>query len=118
MATALPGGPDGDPQRQQKFDALAQAMPGLGGKSVEIRYGTVTLTWANGQANSAVSVVTHGLGRAPNVVLVTANGTGGPDLLVCQAFTFTATQFSVQGGFLTGTSAGTTNVTAGWIAIG
>jgi hypothetical protein len=99
-------------------DTLRSLVLNTGGVSLSLRVGTTTLTWANGAANSAVATVTHGLGRTPAAVLALGNGTGGPNLVVVQAFTIGATTFQMQGGFLTGTSTGTTNVTTGWVVIG
>lgn len=70
MSIPLPGGADPDLDRQQKFDALAQAIPSFGGRTVEIRFGTSTVTFT-ASAASASTTVAHGLGKTPVTAYVT-----------------------------------------------
>lgn len=114
MALPLPGGPDDDPDRQQKFDALARAMAGFGGKSVEIRYGTATLTFTASTDSAAVSV-THGLGRLPVSVVAMSFGSSFGRVANCNWASPTATTFLFAGEVKT---AFTGTVTVTWIAIG
>lgn len=120
MALPLPGGPDPDPGRQQKFEALARAMPGFGGKDVEIRYGSGTWTWPGGQSSSGITTVTHGLGRIPVGVWVMSNqDQGANEVIVADAFTYTATTFGTRGSSKVGTNyAAASTATFVWFAIG
>lgn len=112
-------GPDEWEKVGSNFDALMQLVVDTGGKNgIGIRFGVATLSWANAQQFSATANVAHGLGRTPLVVLALGNGTGGPNLTTVQAFTIGATTFQLQGGFVTGTSAGVSTVNVGWVAIG
>ena len=93
----------------QNFLQLASAA------NVHVAFGSNSVAFTASQT-SAVKTVTHGLGTTPTAVLLTANGTGGPTLVVMQAFSIGATTFQMQGSFVSGT--GTATVTVGWLAIG
>lgn len=111
----LPHGPDDDPQRQQKFEAISQAMPGFGGKSVEMRYGTATVTFT-ASTDSDLPTVSHGLGRVPVVVVATPfNVATYANIPKVDWFGATATTFSLAA---RAESAITLAVSVTWIAIG
>lgn len=78
--------------------------------------GVQALSWASGAALSSVATVTHGAGATPNDVQATINGTGGPDLIVVQAFNIGPTTFQLQGGFRAGTAGAILNIPCGWAA--
>lgn len=113
MALPLPGGPDPDPARQQKFDRIAQALIGTGGKSVELRFGADVATFT-ASTGSGIVTVTHGLGRAPVAVFALAD-TNAVNVFAQKngAATTTTVPFS-----LTSLTAHTGNVTFYWFAIG
>lgn len=71
---------------QRNFDALADASGLFGGKSVEVRFGTDTLTYPGGSVLTNVKTITHGLGRTPvAVVAVGAQGsTQGIVAMTCE----------------------------------
>lgn len=97
---------------QRDLDAIALAVPGTGGKDVELRYGTAEVTFT-ASAASANTVVSHGLGRTPVAVVVSsAEGFG----IFYQSFTWTTTTFTATGAYPFGTLSGT--FTFAWIAIG
>lgn len=116
MTLALPGGLDDDSERQQKFDQIAQAMPGFGGKSVEIRYGTTVLTWT-ASTTSAGATVSHGLGKTPQIVVATVGAYGSSNAAHAQVGGFGATTFNLQGQITAG-AALTGTLPCYWIAIG
>lgn len=114
MSLPLQGGPDPDPDRQVKFDQLSKAMPGFGGKSVEIRFGGATLTWS-AAALSVVASVPHGLGRAPVSVQLTPDATFGASWHPV-VNGYDASNLSVRGWSAAGVQTGSAVVY--WIAIG
>lgn len=116
----LPHGPDDDPARQQKFEAIVRAMPGFGGKSIEIRFGTATGTWPGGSPRANNDSTSHGLGRAPVVVLVTVTSSPSASWFpVVATFAYTSTGFSFSAVTSDGSSpAATTAYAVAWIAIG
>lgn len=97
---------------QGNFDQIATRL-GFN----QLKAGTAALTWAAGAALSNSPTVAHGLGGAPSQVLALINGTGGPDLVVVQAFTVGASTFQLQGGFRTGTWAAGGTIPCAWLAI-
>lgn len=115
----LSGLPDDDPDRQDKFDAVAKAMPWFGGKSVEFRFGGTTLTWPGGTANSNVKSVDHGLSRVPAVVLATPVDSGPFRFSKLAITGTTATAFTIdaQTGDLS-SPVFNTQIGVAWIAIG
>jgi hypothetical protein len=119
MAFSLPGEADPDPDRQQKFEALARAMVGFGGRSVEIRFGVGTWTYPGGHIGSNITTVSHGLGRVPVVATAFALSDQGPDEMITgMAFTYTATTFGTRGIFKTSVLGAGATASFGWIAIG
>jgi hypothetical protein len=50
---------------QRNIEALARLVPGLGNQSVEIRFGSGTLTWPGATPFSNTVGTLHGLGRTP-----------------------------------------------------
>jgi hypothetical protein len=119
VALPLPGGADPDPVRQQKFDALARSLVGTGGRAVDIRFGTATVTWPGASSICTELTVSHGLGKAPVLVLVTAQANGQGTVFAGHAGAPTSTTFKTQvetcNGFAPG--AGTTLPVA-WLVIG
>lgn len=105
---------------QADIDELAKAMPGLGGASMEIRFGVSTVTWPGGSGISNGLVVTHGLGRPPVVVVATQNTSVGlAKIPTVGTQAFTTTTFTLFAGTVDGTSpTNTSTSTISWIAIG
>lgn len=121
MAIPLPGGPEPDPGRRQKFDALARAILGLGGKSVELRFGTGTVTWPGGNPFTSTVTIPHGLGRAAVVALATAALPPGSANATVSVVSKDATNVVWQGcvaDTVSGSPAAATTRTFYWIAIG
>jgi hypothetical protein len=104
---------------QRNFDAVSIAMPGLGGASVEVRFGVGTMTWPGGQSISTELTISHGLGRIPKVVVATMQTNGQGQVVAVHAGAYTSTTFKAQADWVQGFSpaAGTT-MPVGWIAIG
>lgn len=96
---------------QRNINKLASLLFDTGGKSLGFRIGRGTVTFPTATQSNTLAV-SHGLGRAPVVVLATcAQGSG-----VTYATTaYTATTFSAQGQFY---SALTGNNDFVWVAIG
>lgn len=118
MALPLPGGLDPDPDRQQKFEALAKAVPGYGGLAVEERFGVSILTWPGATTISGTLTVTHGLGRAPVNVQATTKGILG-EVLCAEAGNYTATTFDLHAQFVAGfTPAAAATFQVAWRAVG
>jgi hypothetical protein len=120
MAFSLPGEPDGDPARQDKFDALANAMPGIGGRTVEIRYaGPTNVTWPGGSPFSNIMSIPHGLGKIAITVVATLVSGGPAGFCAVATDSYTTTTFNVRLGTVDGSSpANTTVSTVTWLAIG
>jgi hypothetical protein len=95
---------------QRNLDALASAIVGTGGKSLEYRSGIDTVTFSASNA-SATTVVSHGLGRIPNSVVATSAAGFG---IYLQTFTWTATTFTAQGAYPFGPLSG--SYTFAWMA--
>jgi hypothetical protein len=110
----LPGGPDDDHVRQQKFEEIAKAMPGFGGKSVEIRFGAAVATFSGGTGSNIVNVE-HGLGRVPQAVSVLADSSA---INVFGQKNGAATTTILPISLTAPLGAYTGNVTFYWIAIG
>lgn len=100
---------------QRDLDAIATLMPGFGGKSVEIRYGTATLAFS-ASATAAVGAVAHGLGRAPQAIALNVkNVTNFNQIATLEWHNATTTTFDINGLV---PAAITANVALSWIAIG
>lgn len=113
---------------QRNFDKLALAVldmgsdPATGGpRSVSVRFGTQTLTWAGGTQASNFPSISHGLGRTPVVVLVSPIGglSAGTAWAVASAFGYGASTFVLQAKTHDESSpAAATTALIGWVAIG
>lgn len=72
---------------------------GLAGKlpAGVLQSGIAIVTWAGASTASGVTVVNHGLGTVPAIVIATVNVTSGgvPVIPVLRTFNYTATTFSV-----------------------
>jgi hypothetical protein len=100
---------------QRDFDAIALAIPGTGGKDIEIRYGTATVTFTASQ-DSDLPTVNHGLGRTPVIVVATPyNVAAYANIPKVDWFGATSTTFALAARV---ESAITLAVTVTWIAIG
>lgn len=111
----LPGGPDDDHVRQRKFDEIAQAMPGFGGKSMEVRFGITNLAFA-ASTTLTVTGIAHGLGRVPVAIIATSHGAPSfGQLVLCDTGGWTTTTFQLNGELKT---AYTGTIPVSWIAIG
>lgn len=99
------------------IDQLNGLLIDTGGRSVGIRFGSNTITWPGGSGTTSSTTVTHGLGRTPAGVYVSASTTlGGTHI---NATSVGATTFSVQGTTIDGSSpAGGTTGTFYWLVIG
>lgn len=110
---ALEHVPDLDIDRNLQM--LAKLTIDAGGRSVGLRFGTVTLTWTANTASGSVSVA-HGLGKTPVVVLAT-----GKDAAVfgqipsCNPNSYTATTFTMSAETK---NSWTGTMTLCWVAIG
>jgi hypothetical protein len=98
---------------QRNFDALAGAVVSTGGQRVGFRFSAGTLTFT-ASATSAASVISHGLGNVPIVVIACEVTTGFG--VIVRTNTYTSTTFSAVGTNPFG--AGTYVATFAWIAIG
>lgn len=101
----------------RNFQKLMSVVPDMGGQSVGIRFGTVTITFPGGSPNGQATVP-HGLGRVP--ASFSATLTGASDVIpIIQAGTFDATNFVLVASTKTGA-----NLAAGqqrsffWMVIG
>jgi hypothetical protein len=99
----------------RNFQALQAFVPDTGGQSINVRFGTVTLSWSAATVATNVTVP-HGLGRLPVVVLATgkdAPATG--EVPTCNPNTWTATTFGLNAETK---NSWTGSVVVSWIAIG
>lgn len=89
----------------------------LTAKDLQLAFGTGTVTFT-ASANSAPQVVSHGIGRTPQVVFLQTNNNGTFGGGICffvvatSSTTFTAEAFTAANGSVTGTAS------YYWIAIG
>jgi hypothetical protein len=104
---------------QRNTDKLASLVAGFGGKGVEVRYGTATVTWPAASSICTELTVTHGLGKAPAVAIVTAAANGQGTVFAAHAGAYTTTTFKTQvetcNGFAPGAGA---TLPVAWIVIG
>lgn len=107
---------DGDPQTLQFIlERLAMSAIDTGGRSIKLRWGTGTLTFA-ASTDSAHVTVTHGMGSAPVAVApIASSAPTFNDIPRFNVDAFTSTTFGING---QKSVANSTSVNFLWIAIG
>lgn len=116
MTIALENLSDGSVS-DRNFQALMRLVLDTGGKTVGIRFGAATLTWAGGTQFSNGLTVTHGLGKTPIGVLATAN-LGTLAGVAAWATTPGATTFTLQGWDPAGSPGAGATDKVFWVVIG
>lgn len=104
---------DGSPAARN-FLKLASLVIGTGERELELRWGVSALSMT-AQVNNNAGLVTHGMSRAPVVVI--ANGTDANGFVNVTIRAITSTQFAYSLAYVDGT-ARTATETIYWIAIG
>lgn len=103
-----------DPELQRNLESL-QSKFDTGGKSIRLRYGAGTATWAGGSQDTGDATVTHGMGKTPVVVFTQSQTVTA----MTRPTTVGPTTFTVKARTLDGSSpAGTTTADFYWLAIG
>lgn len=104
----------------RNFERLRLVVPDAGGQSTGFRFGTSVVTWPGGSQTSSVLTVTHGLGRAPVVVLVTLTSwAASTQYPVGATVSYTTANFGLVASTTDGSSpAAATAATYAWVAIG
>ena len=91
----------------------------LGLPQLPVAYGSFTFTWPGGNGGPGAQTITHGLGRTPQVVLMTSTWTTGAFNVICSLGSAPgATTFTAEGWCPQGNPALNATSTVYWIAIG
>lgn len=109
-----------NPTTQRNFEKLAAQFLDTGGQSIGIRFGTQVLSWAGGTARTGSPTISHGLGRVPQVVFVTPQGSPSSTWFpIAVGDTLGATTFVMRGVTSDNSSpAAATTTTVAWMVIG
>lgn len=103
---------------QRLVEALGNLVLDTGGRSLGIRAGVVAVTFPGAGSISNLATVTHGLGRTPLAVVVTADGTAQGTVITADVRSIGATTFVVAAEFNNLFVPGGGGLNVYWIAIG